>query len=263
MGFAGKEMQRQACLREMGIVSYYPRKALPGTRALRTYDKPEMTEPIQASASVAPASQSGSNAEPAQRLLQELNQESWQKSPVSHAEDTAQVKPQAIAAVIDVPRFSFAYCAVAARLAVICATPDQHQGRLQAPARGLLMAILKAMGVAVAEHSLRFVPFKWPMHDGLGMASDMRHARDVLQGFLNREIREQGIGNVLVFSEQWPDYLFPENFSAADDRALIIHPEFPFSVLVTRGLHAMLADETLKRPVWSQLQQIKGRLNTE
>ncbi|MDT8429137.1 MAG: hypothetical protein RQ757_10270 [Pseudomonadales bacterium] len=239
MGFAGKEMQRQACLREMGIFSYFPRQALSGTHARRSYDKTVITAPVD------------TPTKPEQNPAQDI-EETKPAIPIS--------APAPADAAIEGPRFAFAYCVVAANLAVICETPNSHQGRLQAPARGLLMAILKALGVTVAEHNLRFIPFQWPMYDGQDMASDMTGARDVLQGFLAREVRAREIGTVLVFSEQWPAYLFPDSFSVPDERALITHPGFPFSVLVTHGLHAMLADEALKRPVWGQLQQIKTRL---
>jgi hypothetical protein len=75
-------------------------------------------------------------------------------------------------------------------------------------------------------------------------------------------LTERPVPFVLIFSEQWPQYLFPADFIPADRQVLFRHPQFATQVLVTRGLHVMQADDSVKKPVWQQLQVLKAQIKS-
>lgn len=169
-------------------------------------------------------------------------------------------------------QFAFAWLAVSDSLAVICEIPYQNRGRLQAPIRSLLARILEALSVQVRPGSTPVIHFHWPLHDAQPQPTHsnlpenellnqgLDSARQTLHAFLARQLTERPAPFLLIFSEQWPQYLFPAGFTPADTQGLFMHPQFDTQVLVSRGLHIMQADDSVKKPVWQQLQVLKAQI---
>ncbi len=172
----------------------------------------------------------------------------------------------------DALQFAFAWLAVSDSLAVICEIPYHTRGRLQTPVRSLLARILDALSVPVRPGSTPVIHFHWPLYDAQPQPTHsnlpenellnqgLESARQTLHAFMARQFTERPAPYLLIFSEQWPQYLFPADFAPADTQGIFMHPQFATQVLLTRGLHVMLADDSVKKPVWQQLQLLKAQI---
>ena len=204
------------------------------------------------------------------RLTEALQQEIPRQKIQTTAAPTAESDPEAGSA--NPLQFAFAYLAVSDSLAVICEIPYQSRGRLQAPIRSLLMRILEALSVQVRPGSTPVIHFHWPLHDAQPQPTHSNQpanellnqgidsARQTLHAFLARQLNERPAPFLLIFSEHWPHYLFPADFTPTDTQGLFKHPQFATQVLRTRGLHIMQADDSVKKPVWQQLQVLKTQI---
>ncbi|MDO9317791.1 MAG: hypothetical protein Q7V56_06295 [Gammaproteobacteria bacterium] len=231
---AMNELQRQAYLRELGIQSYFPRRALPGAKAPRLFG----------------ASALGVENAP---------------SPVGAGLPAiAAPAPNAAAAPITVsvsaapPRFAFAYFPVSEELAVINELPWAKSASVSPACRQLLAGMLRALGMPSDERALTSMVFTWPLLEGPDIEQGEESARQTLAGFLARRLKLRPVRYLLVLAEQSTGYLFPADFDWQQGRGgLQRHPLFDMNLVVTRSLNAMDAVPDLKREVWQAMQPLR------
>jgi hypothetical protein len=259
-----KEALRQLYLQEMGIQIWYPRFLLPHADTVREYDW------LEPGATLAAESKPSEQPRPLEALQQEnirhISGKSTDKAELSGAE------PDRKAASAKTVQFAFAWLAVSDSLAVICEIPYQSRGRLQAPVRSLLARILEALSVPVRPGTTPVIHFHWPLYEAQQQPTHsnqpenelldqgIESARQTVHAFVARQLKDRPATYLLIFSEHWPDYLFPADFTSTDISGLFMHPQFAIQVLMTRGLHAMQVDDSLKKPVWKQLQPLKAQI---
>jgi len=289
-----KEALRQLYLQAMDIQVWYPRFSLPHTDTVREYD---WLTPARASTAVSESTAQIDSAarrnnspeiackQPAPGLVTEGNHDEQVGTEALQQDHGLQKVPRQKTEIADLPdeefarkaasdrtvQFAFAWLAVSDNLTVICEIPYQTRGRLQAPIRSLLARILEALSVPVRPGTTPVIHFHWPLYEAeLPTHSNqlenellyqgINSARQTVHAFLARQLNDRPAPFLLIFSEQWPDYLFPADFTAVDARGLFKHPQFDTQVLITRGLHAMQADDSVKKPVWQNLQLLRTQI---
>jgi len=250
--------QRDTILREMGIQTYVPRKALPGARASAS-----AATPIRAAAP---------HPAPREAALLEVSQVSLQQ-PVP-ALITAAAPPAAVAhepvvalpadphGALEAARFAFAYIPVNDQLAVINELPWARAATLSPGCRQLLADMLKAIGAPCEPGDLSPLVFTWPLSEAGDMPVDSESARHMLEGFLSRRLKLRPVRYLMVLAEQSAGFLFPAQASwQANADKLIQHPRLPVELVVTHSLNAMESVRELKRSAWQTLQPLKNALD--
>lgn len=271
------ENYRLAYLQEMGIVSYFPRRALPGARPSPSYAS------LRGAVINTPASAVADEVTLAEQTLRALNAGAVQaEAPASDtpvqvphvseivvpAQESAPVQVQTPAAVVEeasapapaqeVLNFAFAFIPVNDQLAVISELPWARSASLSPSCRNLLAGILRALELPVQEQHLNPMIFTWPLFEDVQMHHDS--ARHTLEGFLARRLKLQPVRYLFIFAEQAAPYLFPVDTELTQG-SFFRHPRFEVDVCVTHSLNAMDAVRELKRPVWELLKPLQGRLN--
>lgn len=254
------ELQRQAYLRELGIQSYFPRRALPGGKAPRLFGASVLgVEDAEAGPS-RPARDQGA------RLLADAG---LPKMPVaveskveSRVESKIESAPVPVPALVSVsvapPRFAFAYFPVSEELAVINELPWAKSASVSPACRQLLAGMLRALGMPSDERALTSMVFTWPLLEGPDIDQGEESARQTLAGFLARRHKLRPVRHLLVLAEQSAGYLFPADFDWQQGRGgLQRHPLFDMQLVVTRSLNAMEAVPDLKREVWQAMQPLR------
>ncbi|MDP1931388.1 MAG: hypothetical protein Q8L60_08025 [Gammaproteobacteria bacterium] len=277
---AVSERQRQEYLRELGIQSYFPRRALPGAKPSPRYATGTLVatesqrqsaetsvEMISALIGTPPAVHAGkvvmsappfaSKLAPAESLLQEFKI----TPPVPRASVAGAVTapvPDSEARVEEA-RFAFAYFPINEDLAVINELPWAKAAAVSPTCRQLLAAILKALSVSCEEKTLTSMVFTWPLDDSPQTDRSAQSARHMLDGFMARRLKLRPVRYLLILAEQSAGYLFPTGFDW-QQAGMRRHPHHAMDVVVTHSLNAMEAVPDIKRSVWQALQPLRAAL---
>lgn len=263
----GREGQRQAYLRELGIQSYFPRRALPGAKPSPRYVTGNLARPEQEGLAVESNVQRLSALIGSPPLSSEVSRDSTIPSPVVATPDaraavvvtspTPRPIPEQIAS--EATRFAFAYFPISEQLAVINELPWAKSAAVSPACRQLLAAILKALSVPCDEKSLTSMVFTWPLTEGPDFDGSAQSARHTLDGFLARRFKLRPVRYLLVLAEQSAEFLFPAQFEWRQE-GMKLHPHHEVEVIVTRSLNAMDAVPDIKRSVWQALQPLRAAL---
>lgn len=275
---AMNELQRQAYLRELGIQSYFPRRALPGAKPSRLFGasvlgvpRAPATELSEIVASVMPVvTAQGAALLHVEKASRPALAPTAAPTPVG-AGLPAIAAPAANAAVAPTPtvpvtvsvsaappRFAFAYFPVGEELAVINELPWAKSASVTPACRQLLAGMLRALGMPSDERALTSMVFTWPLLEGPDIEQGEESARQTLAGFLARRLKLRPVRHLLVLAEQSAGYLFPADFDWQQGRGgLQRHPHFDMQLVVTRSLNAMDAVPDLKREVWQAMQPLR------
>ncbi|KKO12782.1 hypothetical protein LCGC14_0007990 [marine sediment metagenome] len=280
------ENRRQTLLREIGIQSWFPRTALPGAGTSHDIDwvtgiepQPEtVTEAAGAQAAVAAPAAAGDQIPaslraalrqaPAPDTAPEARKPA---APVDNAPSVAQTptstqSPAAAEApaLTDEPalEFAFSWFNVDKRLSVLAMLPAGAD-RLSGPCRQMLQRILLALMPQAQSTDWHEHTFHWPFSGDLGLPTGQQAARQAVDGFVARRLREQPSAMVLILADQTPPFLYSDVAGSGEDHdgKLSVHRQFGFTMLRTHSLHAMEANGELKRSAWQAMQTLRDRLN--
>jgi hypothetical protein len=168
----------------------------------------------------------------------------------------------------DIEAFGFSWFNVDKRLAVLAMLPA-GDSRLATTCRQMLARLLAALHTPWQALDLVDQNFHWPFADDLGLPADASAARQAVDGFIARRLREQNCAVLLVLSDNLPWFLDQHGVNengidvsnAAEPTKLRFHRQFGFTMLATYSLHAMEKDAGLKREAWQSLQVLRERLN--
>lgn len=146
-------------------------------------------------------------------------------------------------------RFSLQFHPVTATIAVISEIPFLGNERIHQGTGKLLLAILRALNLPIAELP-RPDRFNWPLAaDDDASAGRAPEAGQALQGFLRKRLETGAYQQVLVFGDR-----FRTLFAAAGvDEQLA---GTGVRVIHTHSLGAMLQVPALKRTVWEQVRVV-------
>lgn len=253
-----EDHRRDTLLREMGIQTYVPCRALLGPRA-----SVPATMPIRSAA----AETSTTREEAVLQLLPPSLQ-----SPASVA--TTEV-PQAAPTQLPVAdpavaptlssaaaRFAFAYIPVNDQLAVINELPRASAATLSAGCRQLLADMLKAIGAPCEPADFSPMVFTWALSDAGAMPVDSESVRHTLKGFWSRRLKLRPVRYLLALAEKSAGFLFPAQASWQDHAdGLTQHPRLPVELLITHSINAMETERELERSAWQTLQPLKKALD--
>ncbi len=249
---AMNELQRQAYLRELGIQTYFPRRALPGAKPSRLFgasvlhvevsgadpsqqhssdqrarllaDSGVPSAPFRGVPKVIFEAMSGVTAavpstvapavapEVALVVAPEARSEPARKVAMAPAAMPTPAAPVAVPASAAPPRFAFAYFPVSDELAVINELPWAKSAAVSPACRQLLAGMLRALGMPNDERALTSMVFTWPLLEGPDIDQGEESARQTLSGFLARRLKLRPVRHLLVLAEQSAGYLFPAEF---------------------------------------------------
>lgn len=282
----GREEQRLAYLRELGIQSYFPRRALPGAKPSPRYvtgklavpepEKVLVTDNVQRLAALVGASSAAGSADarrapsrsepgPTVAVTPSTPRKTMDPAPAAATAESADVASTAAPApmpsqvVQEETRFAFAYFPINEELAVINELPWAKSAAVSPACRQLLAAILKALSVPCDEKSLTSMVFTWPLAEGPDFDRSAQSARHTLDGFLARRFKLRPVRYLLILAEQSAEFLFPAQFDWRQE-GMRPHPHHAVDVIVTRSLNAMDAMPDIKRSVWQALQPLRAAL---
>jgi len=265
------DAQKGLYLQEMGIQSYFPRRALPGAKPSRAYAASSLAAPVTPQNVGAAAL---NTAKEALQLLQPSVPTPPDKPQFSVTNGTAPAvsnkvseQAQALAAsltsltkngpvvetkISEPPeppksadtsaptpiRFAFAFIPINEHLAVITELPWAKSVSFSPTSQTLLAGILKALGVQVEAQHLNPMVFTWPLFEEAGLDLDGDSARQTLEGFVGKRLRLRPVQHLLLMAEDAAQFLFPEGF--LDESAKILkHPRLDVRVVMTHSLSAM------------------------
>ena len=297
---AMNELQRQAYLRELGIQTYFPRRALPGAKPSRLFGASVlgagMTEAdpspqygrdqgarlladigvpnVPGMSTIAPAT--NAPATNTSKVISDVDPVAAVQTAPAMPEDRARkvatapapvptpAAPVTVSVSAAPPRFAFAYFPVSEELAVISELPWAKSAAVSPACRQLLAGMLRALGMLADERALTSMVFTWPLMEGPDIEQGAESARQTLAGFLARRLKLRPVRYLLVLAEQSTGYLFPADFDWQQERGgLLQHPHFDMKVVVTRSLNAMDAVPDLKREVWQAMQPLRQALASQ
>ncbi len=273
------ELQRQAYLQAMGVKSYAPRLVLPGALASQQCDLSELKHYLESDASESapglssPASVAGPMITPESNPADREPLLSIQSGPAtSHAAATQALfdepaktsKPSVRSVVDDLAAETKASSAQAAPHFVLSVSrggqflilDDGLPGHLDPTEYlQLLQNILFALGAG--KQVLNIDAFVWPMSKSSHIDQSETAARQTLQAFLGKLAEREKLHYVLIMGEAAARYVSEHAVSKGE---LIQHGRLPVSLLNLESAVAMLADPSLKRDAWRQLQPLRARL---
>lgn len=295
------EQLRRLLLKEMGITSWFPRAPLPGAalsheQCLQNFfdDVPVPAQaPVSAPLSGSVDSRPAASGRPAVAQLAELLVRKPADPPAAVSAATPAVPPQTKPALQptaqaetqqlgfsvpaqpmsltdstaqsdDVGAFGFSWFNVDNRLAVLTMLPAGNS-RLTSSCRQMLARLLAALYTPWQTLELTEQSFHWPFADDLGLPADAAAARQAVDGFIARRLREQNCAMLLVLCDGLP-WFFAQSTgtdpaAALRESALQVHRQFGFAMLATHSLHSMEKDAGLKREAWQSMQLLRERLN--
>ena len=290
-----RENRRQTLLREMGIQCWFPRAALPGagsshsgdvvaqdldmrdldTHGPHTQDRPQPAAPQRAAvpgtsqaAANEPAGLSGSHQ--AREQLADVQRVGGRRA----ADRPTAEGPTIEGPTVDweTPEFAFSWFNVDKRLSVLAMLPPDAD-RLNSACAKMLKRILVALSPDWQELRLQEQTFHWPFPGDLGLPTGQLAARQAVDGFVARRLREQASATLLILADDTPPFLYSDNLdsdnlSSAEEPpdedhngALFVHRHFGFAMLRTQSLHAMDANSELKRSAWQAMKALRERLH--
>jgi len=241
------ENRRQTMLDQMGIKPWFPRASLPGAGGSHLYDMAtgNVTIPEQ------PSRQSAVAALAETSLAPDVSDN--QKETLALRADRTELDESKV-------EFAFSWFSLDRRLAVLAALPAGSMG-ISGSCSNMLQRMLAALSADYADKVLIEHSFHWPFPDDLGLPSGQLAARQAVDGFVARRLREQSAAMLLVLADETPPFLYPQGKNAASDNALIVNRQFGFAMLRTHSLHAMDLNNELKRSAWRSMKILHERLN--
>lgn len=264
------EQIRRAVLAQTGITCWFPRWSLPGAAPShpQCFDAPPQasvlptavveSEPLKP---VTPAAtQTPTPALDAMRRLVPTAEPLKPAPVVVEQNQAGNLLHQAVTASTDVPApFAFSWFALDKRLAVMCMLPS-GASRLAGSCRQMLVRLLAALHPSLQNVALSEQSFHWPFAEAPGLPADSAAARQAVDAFVARRLREQNAAMVLVLSDDVPWFFVRDGETSPATGQLIVHPRFGFALFCTHSLHAMELDAGLKREAWQALQLVRDRL---
>lgn len=157
--------------------------------------------------------------------------------------------------------FGFSWFVIDKRLSVLAILPP-GASRLSGNCRLMLERMLGALCSPWQSLSLEEQSFHWPFAEMPELADDANAAKQAVEGFIARRLRERPSAMLLVLGDELPWFLRQPGVAQAEARAgqLLIHSHFEFAMLCTHSLHAMEQDASLKRAAWQSMQMLRERL---
>ena len=253
-----EDHRRDTLLREMGIQTYVPCRALLGARASAPATMPIRSAAAETSTTreeavlqlLPPSLQS-----PASVATTEVPQAAPTQLPVA---DPAAAPNLSSAAA----RFALAYIPVNDQLAVINELPRASAATLSAGCRQLLADMLKAIGAPCEPADFSPIVITWPLSDPGAMPVDSESARHTLEGFLSRRFKLRPVRYLLELAEQSAGFLFPAQASWQDHAdGLMQYSRLPVELFITHSINDMETERELKRSVWQTWQPLKKALD--
>lgn len=283
------EALRQAMLKQMGLTAWFPRVALPEAAPSHHYDDVawEQLQPIGGSGKAneenrltpylptAPITESdasktrpdmpelpalASRGAPSQRSLSSLPANSPKSEIAMLVEPLASGQAEDLVKDDPIPAFAFSWFSIDKRLAVLAMLPGDEPA-VSGQCRQMLLRILSALSPDYKDVSLREHCFHWPFPDDLGLPSGSRAARQAVDGFVARRLRDCPASMLLVLADEIPPFLFRPTASAEESGALSVHRQLGFTMLRTHSLHSMNQTPELKRSAWQAMKVLLDRLN--
>lgn len=273
------ENRRQTLLREMGIESWFSRSVLPGAGLSHAIDweadigKQPLSDAAapRAAASPEPAAPGGQIPASVRAVLVRdpapaaAPTDSRPLAPAGEQplkiEPPTSVQPSTLA---DTPalEFGFSWFNVDERLSVLAMLPSGAD-RLNSACRQMLQRILLALIPGLKDTDRQEHTFHWPFPGDLGLPAGQQAARQAVDGFVARRLREQPSSMVLILADETPPFLYNNSAANGEEAAgeLFAHRQLGFAMLCTHSLHAMEADGKLKRSAWQAMQALRERLN--
>lgn len=253
------EIRRQSLLREMGIPCWFPRTGLPGAGASHRIVV-AAPEPPARPFRPQPAERQGASDEKIPAALRAAL-----TSAGAEIADVSQPATQtgAVPAAADepAPAFAFSWFNVDQRLSVLAMLPAGADG-LTGSCRQMLQRIVVALSPELTDALGHEHTFHWPFPGDLGLPTGRRAARQAVDGFVARRLREQPSTMLLILADDTPPFLYGDISADGEDQQgrLFVHRQFGLAMLRTHSLHAMEADAALKRSAWQAMQSIRDRL---
>lgn len=264
------EQIRRAVLAQTGITCWFPRWSLPGAAPShpQCFDAPPQasvpptavveSEPLKPATPA--ATQTPTPALDAMRRLVPTAEPLKPAPVVVEQNQAGNLQPQAVTASTDVSApFAFSWFALDKRLAVMCMLPS-GASRLAGSCRQMLVRLLAALHPSLQNVALSEQSFHWPFAEAPGLPADSAAARQAVDAFVARRLREQNAAMVLVLSDDVPWFFVRDGETSPATGQLIVHPRFGFALFCTHSLHAMELDAGLKREAWQALQLVRDRL---
>lgn len=254
------EIRRQSMLREMGISCWFPRTGLPGAGASHRIVIAAPEQPLRPVRPGPEQGQSVADEKIPAALRAALTSAGAEVADVSQpATPTGAVPP---AEDEPAPAFAFSWFNVDQRLSVLAMLPAGADG-LTGTCRQMLQRILVALSPELKDAMGHEHTFHWPFPGDLGLPTGQRAARQAVDGFVARRLREQPSAMLLILADDTPLFLYGDIGADGEDQQgrLFVHRQFGFAMLRTHSLHAMEADAALKRSAWQAMQSVRDRLN--
>lgn len=266
------ENRRQALLREMGIQCWFPRAMLPGAGTSHdigpvphTHEQPQTPG--------LPQKSPGAQPEPVDRIPAELRAAltpGFDEGPQirTASKDTDAGAGSGRLSVADpaadsevAPEFAFSWFSLDKRLSVLAMLPAGADS-LNHTCGQMLKRILAALSPEFGQVRAQEHTFHWPFSDDLGLPTGQSAARQAVDGFVARRLREQPSSMLLILADDTPPFLYGNMAGSGEDAggSLCVHRQFGFAMLRTNSLHAMDANSGLKRSAWQAMQPLRDRL---
>lgn len=266
------ENRRQALLREMGIQCWFPRAALPGAGTShdicpvsQAHDQP----PPPGLPHKPTVAQPEAGARMSAELRAVLTPDSEEMPLVSTVVEDAGAGVSSAGAFVTgpavdsepAPEFAFSWFSLDKRLSVLAMLPAGAD-RLNSSCGQMLKRILAALSSEFRELRMQEHTFHWPFPDDLGLPTGQSAARQAVDGFVARRLREQPSSMLLILADDTPPFLYGDRAGSGEDDSgsLCVHRQFGFAMLRTNSLHAMDANSGLKRSAWQAMQPLRDRL---
>lgn len=225
-------MSRFAAMGRLGVDIYAPRRPL--SAAAPSVFAPQAPSP---GPRLKPAAAPGAS----RRVVAELDLPRATATPTPSAQPVAAPKPpQEVAAV----RFQLLTVAFESLLVVSELKSAPLSPALEASVLQFLREVLFALGKSSQRASPAY--FHWPLVDKPGVDNSASRAGEVLQGFLERQLREFGAQQVLVLGEQ------ARRYAGMEDQAALKVLHYP------AGLGMLFARPQLKAGLWELISPLKG-----
>lgn len=278
------EAERQAYLKALGIVQYFPRQPIPGALASPELSQQDIYPPAMSSApeeSAVPAEHDTLAASPTVEEVarppqtERQPQEDSQRAPATEVKrpvadnfsseglkvnipaelladnaSVANLAPKPQAKIAPEVEFCFALVQSPRGIAMLLELEDAGVRDMSAAEHRLLRDLLLAL--QIPDEGCRFHYFKWPLVNNPRIKQGWPEARETLTAYLQEKLHDSGAAMLLVFGEQ------PHKALDIQDDRLALGSE----MLVTAkspALHQMLADWRHKARAWRILAPLRGR----
>ena len=236
-------MQRLAYMKQLGIDVYVPRVVLPQAQVSVTGMRP-----VRAKAAV-PAVAVGRAPEPARRApasrpvldLPDLG------PAVASAKPAAPARPKIPATVASSVRFQLLTVAFRDNVLFVSDLRTAPLApALEASVLQFLGELMFALGRPAAQ-AMAPSYFQWPLVSRQGADTSIERAREVLAGFLERQLRETRPQHVVLLGDQAAEYIQPQGKLLLD---------YPVQVWRGDALGKLFARPRLKADLWRVLQPL-------